>query len=77
MSQRPIKNNKGQIVLEYVLLVVIAVTISAMLIKQLVSRGDQKGVLILKLCEIHRLIGSDIPDLPDTPNDNLSRGCPK
>ena len=69
-------NNSGQIVLEYVLLVVIAVTIAAMLVKTLVSRGDEKGILIKKLCEIHRLIGDDVPDFQNTPSTNLRKGCP-
>ncbi|NUN06236.1 MAG: hypothetical protein HUU57_10795 [Bdellovibrio sp.] len=55
--------NKGQIVVEYVLLLVIAVTISAVLVSQLVSRNaDNPGILVSKWHSILTTIGSDVPD---------------
>lgn len=71
-----IKTNHGQIIVEYMLLMVIAVTIAIMLLKSLASRGDEKGMLIKKMCEIHRVIGADVPDAPGTPARNIPKGCP-
>ncbi|MEN0059097.1 MAG: hypothetical protein AAGB31_09695 [Bdellovibrio sp.] len=57
------KNQKGQIVVEYVLLLVIAVSVSALLMSQLVSRNtEEPGVLVSKWHSILQVIGSDTPD---------------
>ena len=49
--------------MEYVLLLVVAVTIAALLVSQLVSRNaDNPGVLTSKWHEIMTVIGSDLPD---------------
>jgi hypothetical protein len=53
---------RGQIVVEYVLLLVIAVTIAALLISQLVSRGDEPGIIVAKWHAILKVIGDDNPD---------------
>lgn len=56
-------NKKGQIVVEYVLLLVIAVSLAALLISQLVSRNpDSPGLLINKWQSILKVIADDIPD---------------
>jgi hypothetical protein len=56
-------NQKGQIVVEYVLLLVIAVGLAALLINQLVDRDpDAPGVLVAKWHSILQAVGSDIPD---------------
>lgn len=56
-------NKKGQIVVEYVLLLVIAVSLAALLISQLVSRNpDSPGLLITKWQSILKVIADDIPD---------------
>lgn len=56
-------NSRGQIVVEYVLLLVIAVGIAAFLTKSLVSRDlDNGGVLTMKWHAIINTIGSDLPD---------------
>lgn len=58
-------NRKGQIVVEYVLLLVIAVSISALLVSQLVSRNpDSPGILVSKWHSILKTIGDDVPDQP-------------
>jgi hypothetical protein len=53
---------KGQIVVEYVLLLVIAVGIAALLISQLVSRGDEPGIIMAKWHYIMKTIAADNPD---------------
>lgn len=56
-------NQKGQIVVEYVLLLVVAVSISAMLVSNLVSRDpDNPGLLSSKWHSILMTIGDDVPD---------------
>lgn len=56
-------NNKGQIVVEYILLLVIAVGLAALLSKQLVSRdSDNAGIIVSKWNEILTVIGDDLPD---------------
>lgn len=54
---------KGQVVVEYVLLLTIAVGIAALLVSLLVSRNEDKpGVLTGKWHELMTVIGEDIPD---------------
>jgi uncharacterized protein (UPF0333 family) len=56
-------NRRGQIVVEYVLLLLVAVSISAVLVSQLVSRNaDNPGFLVVKWHEILKVIGDDVPD---------------
>jgi hypothetical protein len=56
-------NQKGQIVVEYVLLMVIAVGVAALLISQLVDRDpDAPGVLVAKWHQVLQTVGNDIPD---------------
>ncbi|HEX7673091.1 MAG TPA: hypothetical protein VF412_02915 [Bdellovibrio sp.] len=56
-------NNRGQIVVEYVLLLVLAVALATLLAKQLVSRDvDNGGILTVKWHKIMVAIGADIPD---------------
>lgn len=56
-------NRKGQIVVEYVLLLVIAVGLAALLVSQLVSRNpDEPGIVVSKWQAILKVIGDDVPD---------------
>lgn len=58
-----IASQSGQIVVEYVLLLVIAVSMSALIVRQLGSRDEQNpGVLVEKWHNIQLEIGRDIPD---------------
>ncbi|UOF01451.1 hypothetical protein ACES2L_11100 [Bdellovibrio bacteriovorus] len=57
------KNNKGQIVVEYVLLLVVATGVAAFLISQLVSRNpDEPGILVAKWHGILKVVADDKPD---------------
>ena len=52
--------SQGQIVIEYVLLMIVAVLLAAMLVSQVVSRNTESpGFLIKKWDQIVRTIGSD------------------
>ncbi len=56
------QNQKGQIVVEYVLLLTISVTIAVIIITGLVKRDpDNPGSLIRKWVEIQQAIGKDLP----------------
>ena len=56
-------NQKGQIVVEYVLLLVIGVGLAALLISQLVDRNSESpGVLVAKWHQILQTVGNDLPD---------------
>ena len=68
-------NRKGQIVVEYVLLLVIAVGLAALLVKQLVSRDPESpGILVAKWCYILKVVGEDLPDQKDAPK--ALKSCP-
>ena len=55
----------GQIVVEYVLLLVISVMIAALITSQMVSRNPENpGFLISKWQQILTWIGTDDPDVP-------------
>lgn len=63
MKTNSLKNRRGQVVVEYVLLLVIAVAVAALITKELVRRDpDSPGVLIKKWDDILKEIGSDLPD---------------
>ena len=55
--------SKGQIVVEYVLLLVIGVSIAILITTTMVSRNpDSPGFLVRKWFQIITLIGEDTPD---------------
>jgi uncharacterized protein (UPF0333 family) len=57
------QSTRGQIVIEYILLLVVAVTISAILVRQLASRSETKpGLVVEKWKSIQKEIGEDLPD---------------
>ncbi|HND86092.1 MAG TPA: hypothetical protein PLU50_09805 [Pseudobdellovibrionaceae bacterium] len=56
----------GQVIVEYILLMVIVVAIASFLISTVVSRNpDQQGFLIKKWDEMIQAIGKDVPDKCD------------
>ena len=58
-----IRQNKGQILLEYILLLTIGVTVATLLTSRLVSRSpDSPGVIISKWSQLIQLVGEDIGD---------------
>ncbi|HEY8272362.1 MAG TPA: hypothetical protein VIG33_15835 [Pseudobdellovibrionaceae bacterium] len=57
------RKNNGQVVVEYVLLLVIAVAIAALITKELVQRDPENpGILVEKWDSILKTIGEDLPD---------------
>ena len=58
-----IRQNSGQIILEYILLIFIAVTIATLLTTMLVGRSEGRtGIVITKWAEMLNMIGQDIGD---------------
>lgn len=56
-----IRNRRGQIVVEYILLLVIGVTIAAILIRGLASRSESNpGIVVKRWKEIQKEIGGDL-----------------
>lgn len=72
-----LRNNKGQILIEYILLLLITVSAAVILTKGLVGRRDSvenSGVLIKSWHKIITAIGNDLPDCSDQ-KDFKSPNC--
>lgn len=73
-----ISNNRGQILVEYMLLLLIAVAAATILTSQLVGKRtseEDSGILIKSWNKIIRSIGNDLPDCPKQQNYN-NPNCP-
>lgn len=58
-----IGNRRGQIVVEYILLLLVAVTVAAVLIRGLASRSESDpGIIVERWLKVQEEIGSDLPD---------------
>ena len=57
-----LRQNDGQIIVEYILLLFISVSIATLLTKGLVGRGDDPGIFITKWSSLITMIGQDIGD---------------
>jgi uncharacterized protein (UPF0333 family) len=69
-------NQRGQILVEYLLLMVIAVGCATLLTKQLVNRNaDSPGIIIKAWNGIISTISKDLPDCSSQTNFNESN-CP-
>lgn len=55
--------NSGQVIIEYVLLLLVAVSIATLLVSQLVQRDpDNPGLLVQKWAEMQKVIAEDDPN---------------
>lgn len=73
-----IRNNSGQILVEYILLLLIAVSSAMILTTALVGRRadvDNSGIIIKSWHKIITAIGNDLPDCPNQRDFN-SPNCP-
>lgn len=62
-TQASLRSARGQIVVEYVLLIVVGVSIAMLITSMMVSRNpDSPGFLVKKWVDIIKLIGSDTAD---------------
>ena len=75
---KSIRNQSGQILVEYILLLLIAVSCAVILTTQLVGRRsdvDSSGAIIKTWHKIITAIGNDLPDCPNQ-TDFTSANCP-
>lgn len=57
------RNQRGQIVIEYMLLLVIAVAIAAIMVRGLANRSEgSEGIVVKRWKQIQQEIGNDLPD---------------
>ena len=57
------KKQQGQIVVEYVLLMTVAVAVAILLVKQIAGReSGNEGIIVQKWKNILKVIADDIPD---------------
>ncbi len=64
---KKLKSNKGQIIVEYMLLLVIAVAVATLIVSQVSSRSETNpGFLIVKWRQIIQAIGTDNATGPNT-----------
>lgn len=58
------RSKSGQILVEYMLLMVISVSCASLLIKGLVGRGEgtNQGIIVKQWDKILKVIGNDLPD---------------
>lgn len=57
------KKNQGQVVLEYVLLLVISVSFAALVVRLFASRDvENPGFLVQKWEDLRQTIGSEVPE---------------
>mgnify|MGYP006872383159 CR=1 FL=1 len=65
------KNNRGQLIVEYVLLLSIAAVVSAIVVSKLASRDpDSPGAIVSGWSKVVQSIGTDVVD------DCLKPSCP-
>ncbi len=60
---KKIRNQRGQILIEYILLLFIAVSCATILVKGLAGRGEgSEGVIIKNWNRMIQALGNDLPD---------------
>lgn len=77
-NRKVFKNQSGQILVEYILLLLIAVSCAMILTTSLVGRRsdvEDSGILIKSWHKIIIAIGNDLPDCPNQTNFE-SANCP-
>ena len=58
-----IGQNKGQLILEYILLIFVVAAAAVLLSKSLVGRGEgEEGVIITKWAQLLQMVGQDLGD---------------
>ena len=72
---KSVSNQRGQILVEYLLLMVIAVACSTILTKQLIDRGSNPGIIIKNWNSILKTLANDVPDCSKQINYNTAN-CP-
>ena len=69
-------NQKGQILVEYMLLLLISVTFATILVSKLISRRDgEQGIIVKSWAKMLTTLGNDLPDCPYQENFNTPLKC--
>jgi len=72
-----LKNNRGQILVEYLLLMVIAIGCATLLVTKLVSRNEARpGIIVKTWSKLIQDIGHDVPDCSKQ-TDFSTANCPQ
>ncbi|AZZ36154.1 hypothetical protein CIK05_04880 [Bdellovibrio sp. qaytius] len=71
------RNNRGQVIVEYLLIMVLMVAVAALLTKRLVGRGedDNQGVIVKSWSRMIKAVGNDLPDCAKQTTYNTAN-CP-
>lgn len=67
LNNQPLQNRRAQVLVEYLLLMVIAVSLATMLTKILINRSsgsglNKTGIIISAWDKILKAVGKDLPD---------------
>lgn len=66
-KKNQLKNQKGQVMVEYILILVILISIATVIVSGLVGRGDNPGFVITTWNSLLETIAQDLPDgTPDS-----------
>lgn len=58
------KKQNGQIVIEYILLLVLGVSLAMLIVTAMVGRSSNPGFVITAWNQVLKQIGADLPDAP-------------
>ncbi len=71
-----LRNQNGQVLVEYMLLLLISVSFATLLVSQLVSRKEgSEGIIISSWSRMLKTLGNDLPDCSKQINFNAP-SCP-
>lgn len=75
--KKRVSNNQGQILVEYLLLLVIAIACATLITNALIKRGDDgnRGVIVKQWDKIIHILGNDVPDCAKQ-KDFKTANCP-
>lgn len=67
-------NQKGQVLVEYMLLLLISVSLATLLVTKLISRKDgSEGIIINSWNKMLKTLGNDLPDCSKQTNFNSAK----
>ena len=61
-SKSNLNNRRGQVIVEYVLLLVVAVTIAALMTRSLIGSDNERGIIVTAWSKVVSAIGADPAD---------------
>lgn len=75
-QKKRVSKNSGQVLVEYMLLLLISVSFATLLVSKLVSRKDgAEGIIILSWSKMLKVLGNDLPDCSKQSSFSTSK-CP-